>query len=159
MLGLVKWAFVVALSVWLGTIVFFSFVGAPGVFGAFPESQRVEAGRVIGRLFPGYYRLGYVCGAVLLLTSVILGVVAREGSSTWLASILLAAMMLGSTLYAGVIVQPRVHELRLRIHAADVTMQEKAEFDSLHRRAVQLNVVVLVEALILTGILATKLRL
>jgi hypothetical protein len=158
MLGLVKWAFVVALSVWFGTIVFFSFVGAPGVFGAFPESQRVEAGRVIGRLFPGYYRLGYACGAILLLTSVILAMVAGQGASMWVASALLAATMLAATLYAGVIVQPRVHGLRLRIHEADVTMQEKAEFDGLHRRAVQLNVVVLVEAIILTGLVATKLR-
>jgi hypothetical protein len=158
MLGLVKWAFVVALSVWLGTIVFFSFVGAPGVFGAFPESQRAEAGRVIARLFPGYYRIGYACGVALLLASVILGAAAREGVSAWVASALLAVTMLGATLYAGVIVQPRVHELRLRIHEPDVSAHVKDEFDRLHRRAVQLNVVVLVEAIILTGVVATKLR-
>ena len=158
MLGLVKWAYVVALSVWLGTIVFFSFVGAPGVFGAFAESQRAEAGRVIGRLFPGYYRLGYACGVVLFLTSVILAVAAREGSSIWVASALLSAMMLGATLYAGVILQPRVHELGLRTHEADVTTQVKDEFDRLHQRAVQLNVVVLIGALVMTSVVAARMR-
>jgi hypothetical protein len=158
MLGLVKWAFVVALSVWLGAIVFFSFVGAPGVFGAFPESQRAEAGRVIARLFPGYYRMGYACGVVLLLASVILAAAAREGASAWVTSALVAALMLGATLYAGTVVQPRVHELRLRLHEPDLTVQVKEEFDRLHRRAVQLNVVVLIGAIILTGVVTMKLR-
>jgi hypothetical protein len=159
MLGLVKWAFVAALSVWLGSIVFFSFVGAPGIFGAFPESERAEAGRVIARIFPGYYRLGYACGVVLLLASVILAVAARVGAAAWAASALVAALMLGATVYAGVVIQPRVHELRLRLHEPDVTAAVKEEFERLHQRAVRLNVVVLIGAVILAGVVATKLRL
>jgi len=157
-LGLVKWLYLLALGVWLGAIVFFSFVGAPAVFRAFPEGERALAGRVIGGIFPGYYRLGYGCGAVLVVTSVALWVVSRESSLTWGASALLAAIMLSASLYAGMAIQPRASELRPRLHEPEIAAEAKDEFDRLHRLAVQLNVVSLVGALAMTALAATKLR-
>ena len=54
---------------WIGSIIFFSFFVAPVVFKSL---DREKAGELVGNIFPGYYRVGYVCGflllAVLLLT-------------------------------------------------------------------------------------------
>jgi len=158
MLGVVKWAYFLALGIWLGTIVFFSFFGAPGIFGAFPESQRAEAGRIVGVLFQGYYRIGYVCGAVLLVTGIILLAVRGGGMSIWAASAILAALMFSANLYAGMSIQPRAHELRPQLHAPAASPEVKREFDRLHRRAVQLNVLVLLDAVVLTALAATRLQ-
>src|SRR6266404_1023893 len=59
--ALVRWLFLLALGLWLGEVVFFSFVVAPSVFRSVPP---LEAGRVVGAIFPRYYLLGIACGAV-----------------------------------------------------------------------------------------------
>jgi len=149
-----KWLYLIALIVWVGEVVFFSFVVAPAMFRTFPAA---EAGRAVGAVFPTYYRLGYVCGAVFLLTSLFLlaGAAARVW---WGVNAALALIMLAATLYAGIIIQPRATELRPQIHdpAAPPTVQ--AEFDRLHRRAVQLNGTVLICGIAASIITATALR-
>ncbi|WP_435178341.1 DUF4149 domain-containing protein [Halorussus sp. AFM4] len=49
-----------ALGVWLGSIVFFSFVGAPTTFDVLGG----EAGRVVNAIFPKYYAFGAGLGWV-----------------------------------------------------------------------------------------------
>jgi len=154
MYGFLRWLYLAALIVWLGEIVFFSFIVAPAIFRTFPP---VDAGRAVGAVFPLYYRLGYVCGAALLLTSVFLlgGAASRR---LWAINAGLAAIMLIATVYAGLIIQPRATELRPQLHdtAAPPTVRE--EFDRLHRVAVQLNGVVLVCGVVVSVITATALR-
>lgn len=155
MVGVMKWLHVVALGVWLGAIVFFSFVVAPQVFATLP---RGEAGRVVSAIFPAYYFVGYACGALLLISA--LGLRARAPSATraWTVAAAVAGLTLGVTLYAGVIVQPRAHALRASLHDAAEGSAVKAEFDQLHRRAVQLNGSALIGVLILSGLTAGRLR-
>src|SRR5271169_3744764 len=109
---LAKWLYQVALIVWVGEVVFFSFVVAPALFRTFPPA---EAGSAVAAVFPIYYRLGYACGAVLLATSLLLqrGATAR---TWWGVNATLAAAMLAATLYAGVVVQPRASALRPQLH-------------------------------------------
>jgi uncharacterized membrane protein len=154
MQAVVKWFYLAALIVWVGEVVFFSFVVAPAMFRTFPT---VDAGRAVGAVFPTYYRLGYVCGAVLLLTSLFLlsGAAAR---GWWAVNAALAAVMLAATLYAGVVVQPRATELRPQIHDPGAPPTAKEEFDRLHRVAVQLNAVVLLGGLAVSIITAAALR-
>lgn len=157
-IGILKWLQLVALSTWLGSIVLLSFVVAPAVFGAFPEAQRAEAGRLMAQIFPGYYRLGYVCGLLLVFASGALWWSAQELGARWGVATVLAAVLLAIVLYAGLSVQPRAHALRPQIHAPGVGPEVKAEFDLLHRRAVQLNAGLLLGTLILAGISAANMR-
>lgn len=53
-----------AVGVWLGTVVFFSFVVAPRIFGVL---ERERAGDVVNRIFPTYYVFGASLGVVGLL--------------------------------------------------------------------------------------------
>jgi uncharacterized membrane protein len=152
--AIVKWLYLAALIVWLGEIVFFSFVVAPAIFRTLPTA---DAGRAVGAVFPLYYRLGYVCGGALLLTTLVLmgGAVSR---AWWGVNAVLAALMLGATLYAGVVIQPRVSELRPQIHDPAAPPTAKEEFDRLHRLAVQLNGAVLLCGVVVSIITARALR-
>jgi len=135
MLGVLKSVFWLALVVWLGEIVFFSFVVAPSVFGALPSET---AGQVVGAIFPRYYAVGAGAGAIALAAA--LGLRAEAVARTpWSAMCLMLALMLAATVYAGRVVHPRAQALRPRLHEATVDPAVKESFDRLHARAVQLN--------------------
>jgi len=154
MQALAKWLYLAALIVWVGEIVFLSFVVAPSIFRTFPTA---DAGRAVGAIFPTYYRVGYVCGVILVATAVIL--FANAGSRRgWAVNGVLAAVMLAATLYAGLIIQPRAAELRPQIHDPNAPPSIKDEFDRLHQRAVQLNGGVLLCGVVVTLITATAIR-
>lgn len=54
-----------ALGVWLGSMVFFSFVGAPTTFDVLGD----DAGQVVNAIFPKYYLFGELLGWIALGTS------------------------------------------------------------------------------------------
>ncbi|MFQ5665264.1 MAG: DUF4149 domain-containing protein [Candidatus Binatia bacterium] len=154
MYALTKWLYLLALIVWLGEIVFFSFVVAPSIFRALPTAV---AGRAVGAIFPTYYRVGYVCGGVLLLASLVfLGGTASR--LRWGVSTLLAAVMLAATLYAGTVIQPAAAALRPQLHQAGAPEAVQRQFDRRHRLAVQLNGVVLVCGVIISVVAARAWR-
>jgi uncharacterized membrane protein len=149
-----KWLYLVALIVWVGEVVFFSFVVAPSLFQVFPAG---DAGRAVGAIFPTYYRIGYVCGAVLLIAGAVLP--GAAGSRLWWSvNSLLVAVMLGATLYAGLVIQPRATALRPQIHDASAPQTVKDEFSRLHRLAVMLNGVVLLGGLVVSVTTAAALQ-
>ncbi|HXQ23515.1 MAG TPA: DUF4149 domain-containing protein [Candidatus Acidoferrales bacterium] len=149
-----RWIYLMALIVWVGEVVFFSFVVAPSLFGVF---SKVDAGRAVGAILPTYYRLGYGCGAVLLVTGAILTATATA-RTWWSVSTGLAAVMLAATLYAGVVIQPRAAELRPQLHAPNAPAAVQEEFDRLHHVAVQLNGAVLLAGIAVSLIAAAALR-
>jgi hypothetical protein len=57
------------LGVWLGSIVFFSFVAAPTTFDVLGD----DAGQVVNAIFPKYYDFGFGLGAVAFLAAVVAG--------------------------------------------------------------------------------------
>jgi uncharacterized membrane protein len=150
-----KAVFWLALVVWLGEIVFFSFVVAPSVFGAFPQEL---AGQVVGVIFPRYYALGSVAGAIAVIAALVLR---SDTSATrpWSAIAVMLVLMLAATLYAGVVVRPRVQALRPHLHEASVDPAVRAEFDRLHRLAVRLNGGVLVLGVATVCVAAATLQL
>jgi len=154
MLGFVKWLYLMALIVWVGEVVCFSLIVAPALFRALPSE---EAGRAVSTIFPLYYRVGSVCGLILLLTNGML-FAAATGRLWWSVNAVLIAIMLGATLYAGLIVQPRATALRPQLHAENAPADVKPEFDRLHRLAVQLNGAVLLCGVAMSVVTATALR-
>jgi uncharacterized membrane protein len=139
MFAVARCVFWLALAVWVGEIVFFSFVVAPTVFGAVPQET---AGQIVGAVFPRYYLLGTVAGAIALVAALAIGR-APGATGAWTAITVMLAAMLAATLYAGRVIQPRAQTLRPQLHVAAVDPAVRATFDALHRRAVQLNGAVL----------------
>ena len=154
MLHVIKWLYLIALILWVGEVVFFSFVAAPSLFRIFPPA---EAGRAVGAIFPTYYRIGYACGGVLLVGSLVF---IRGGAlgAWWTVNSLLSAVMLAATLYAGTVILPRATVLRPQIHGAEAPQDVKDEFQRLHGLAVTLNGAVLMCGLAVSAITAASLR-
>ncbi|MDX1386269.1 MAG: DUF4149 domain-containing protein [bacterium] len=154
---IVQWLYILTLSLWVGSIFFFSFLTTPTVFATLPREM---ASQLISAIFPRYYTLGYVAGGVLLLTTLLEAILVKQ--LPWVR-IVLVLLMLGSTLYAGMMVRPLVHDLKVEMKTVEEGTPRgkdlKAKFDSQHRLSVILNLIVLISGLFLIGILAFRLRL
>jgi hypothetical protein len=129
-------AYALALAVWVGTLVFFSLGVTPVLFRTFGPA---EGGRVVSALFPVYYGAGLACGSVAAAAATALWVRSRQ--SLWAGGAGVAALMLVLTGYAAFAVYPRAAALRARLQAvgAQAGPADRAAFDGVHRRAVQLN--------------------
>ena len=137
----VKWVYLVTLAVWIGSIVFFSFVVAPTVFKVLkPE----DAARLQRALFPRYYLVGLLCAAVGIVCVGILLADRAFGKWPGILSLLLLAATGATDLWLRQTIVPHMAELREQRAAAeqpDVALEK--EWKTLHRLSVQLNVAVL----------------
>ena len=147
----VKWLYLLTLAVWIGSIVFFSFVVAPTVFGTLkPEDAAV----LIRRIFSKYYLIGIICAGVSI---VCLGLLVFDHAfSKWPAilSLLLVAGMGGTDLWLRQGVMPHMNSLRDRraMFESEGKPPDEAldrEWKGLHRLSVQLNGAVLLCGLVL----------
>jgi uncharacterized membrane protein len=129
----------VTMVVWIGSIIFFSFVVAPTVFNVL---QPAEAGKVVRAVFPKYYLVGIVCGLVAIGSLLLL----PASRSAWVdvvrPEVPLLAMMVAINMYARQSLTPRINLAR------DADEADKPRFDQLHRQSVILNGVVLVLGLV-----------
>jgi hypothetical protein len=157
---MIRWPFqfllLLALSLWVGSMAFFSAVVAPGIFAAL---DRPAAGKLLAHLFPMYYRAGALCGGVALAVLLLLFLFDSGSRAQRFLQLLLVLIMLGGTLYAGWLLEPRIHELRgERTSAPSKLQRDEAErrFQKLHARSVQLNLGVLVLGVAGLGTLAVR---
>lgn len=154
---LAQFLYLLGLVLWIGGIVFFSFFTTPTVFTQLPKDM---ASLVITAIFPKYYLLGYVAGGMMALGTLTEAVLVRQFP---LIRVCLLALMLGASVYAGTMVRPQVHDLKIQMktveEGSDLGNSLKAQFDSLHRQSVILNMLVLASGLALIGIVAYRLRL
>jgi uncharacterized membrane protein len=129
-------AYVLALTAWVGSILFFSFGVAPVIFTVLGAES---GARFVRALFPRYYAWGVVSGAIALpsFLGVPLSFPEYRGPRVAVqAMVILTGILI--MLYAGNSLTPALNAAR------DAGPAEHARFVRLHRRAVQLNGVVLV---------------
>ncbi|MBI2369474.1 MAG: DUF4149 domain-containing protein [Deltaproteobacteria bacterium] len=141
----VRFLYLLAVGVWVGSICFFSFVAAPTAFRVLP---REEAGKAVGAMFPKYYGLGVICGVVALATGVFAVGLGEWVGRAALLRLILLGLMLAGTLYAGYVLLPKAEGVQQQIAALGSPPPEdhplRVRFAQLHRRSVQLNAGVLV---------------
>lgn len=144
-----------ALVLWVGSVVFFSFVAAPALFQTFPPE---EAGRAVSAIFPTYYAIGTVCGLVLLATNLWWARTAIQPAAARRA-LGVVGLMLAANLYAALVVQPRAADLKERMRGeGDAALVARAEFRSTHGVAMGLNAAVLLGGMALVALTAARLR-
>jgi len=125
----------------LGSIIFFSFIGAPGIFKTL---DREKAGEVAGVIFPKYYFLGYMCAGFSLVTLVI------GSEKIPMIQIALLLLMAICSLIAGMVIGPKAKVIKARIKNETGNGETlKRAFNSLHGWSVRLNAVVLLMGLVL----------
>ncbi len=131
----VLFVYLLSLVCWLGGMVFFTALVAPIVFKVLPMA---EAGKLVGALFPRYYLLGYICGAIGLILAIYL-CATRMPRMWWATAALALLIALGLTVYAGAVVRPQVDAIRSITTEPNPDPGRRAEFDRLHHLSVMLN--------------------
>ena len=133
---LLNFIYLLSLVCWVGSIIFFSFFVAPVVF---KNLEREKAGELVGIIFPRYYKVGYVCGALVLMVLLLTGIeTAGLKGCAW------GIMMLG-TLCAGLAVNPKAKIIKEKLREASESDKPELEarFKTLHSLSVKLNAAVL----------------
>jgi len=114
-----------ALGSWLGSVVFFSFVGAPTIFGTLDDDA---AGRAVNAIFPRYYRFGLAAGLIALLAGGARGVAGGVGIAA------------GATL-AGALVGVAANAYALGVLIPKMEAAGEDAFARYHKQSVALNLV------------------
>jgi hypothetical protein len=126
-----RFLFVCAAGIWLGTVVCFSYVILPAIHRA---SAPGDATRLLARLFPRYYTAGAICGFVAL-GAVSLG---RSLGRLPLGEALRLALPIAGCLVASLVAH---HVLLPRLRAAHDRDPER--YARLHQASAMLNSTVL----------------
>jgi len=132
-----------ALAFWVGGVALFTFVLTPILFRTQPRDL---AGKIVGVLFPGYFRWGVCCCGVALLCLLVLH------GSAFLPTLIILLVMLAATLFQALFIEPRAKGLKQQIGSFENTTKEhplRKEFSKLHGISAICNLAVLVGGVVL----------
>jgi hypothetical protein len=121
-----------ALIVWIGGIIFFSFVVAPTLFGVL---TRELAGNVVSRCLGALHWIGLVAGLVFLLCSIMYNQMKFANPRLFSATHLLLIVTLALTAISQFGISPKMQALRAEMHSIDNTPagdSRRVEFNRLH---------------------------
>lgn len=119
-----------SLGVWLGTILFFSFVAAPKTFAVL---ERARAGEVVNAVFPIYYLVGAASGAVAFLAGIARGVTTDSFGIYLLVYFVCVLTGVGIAVFSRLYLVPRIRD----------TEDGTDGFEKYHGASVKLNSVML----------------
>lgn len=136
-----RWLEFLALSSWLGSDIFLSFVVAPGAFSVL--ASRDQAGAMVGFSLTRMHWLGFICGILILLCRLLR---TRSFGSFSSPAALCVLLMILMTVVSQLAVSPKMAALRVQMGSIEATATDSpllAEFSRLHRVSVSLESVVL----------------
>jgi hypothetical protein len=141
-----------AVAILLGKVVLLSFVVAPILA---KNLEREAFGKVVGELFPAYYRLGMATAAGGLVS--VTGLLSLQGlNPSLLAAGGIWLLILAAESYCRSPLTPQSNAMRDRLKeqgqrgAVDALLQ--ADWSRLHQRSIYLNSIVLIGGLTLLGV-------
>jgi len=115
-----------AIAFWAGGAALFTFILTPTLFAGF---DRDLAGKIVGVLFPGYFRWGLVCGVVALVCLLLI----EPKRKLVLIAILVTMLVLTSV--QAFIIEPKAAELKREIPSFVTTPADhplRQQFSKLH---------------------------
>ena len=153
-----RYAYLVALAVWLGGMIALGMTVAPALFQTLPslspEDGRAFAGETFKVVLTHFQTVTYVCGGTAFVALVVMALLGPRPRHFSVRTLILAAM-LGVSIYSGRrvlgaidAVQAEVGTLPSRLPAGDA---RRVRFDELHRLATILMMANIVGALVLLG--------
>ncbi|WP_456435944.1 DUF4149 domain-containing protein [Thermovibrio ammonificans] len=145
---LLKSLYLYSVSLWVGSLFFFTVVGAPM---AFKVLKKEEAGKYTGSVFPKYFGLGYLFGAAALVSFYLL-TKGNLNAVSWLNLALLLLMNL-LNFANGLFIVPKAGLLKASFYRTN----DKSYYDKFlkfHAVSMVLNAVTLVLGLMVIGITA-----
>lgn len=114
------------IAFWVGGAALFTFVLTPTLFKTY---DRDTAGTIVGVLFPGYFKVGLICGVLAL------GCLLFSREKRWLASSLIIVAMLVVTSLQAFVIEPKAAALKKEIPSFVTTPSDhplRQQFKKLH---------------------------
>jgi Domain of unknown function (DUF4149) len=148
-MSVLRFLMVLSLIVWIGGIIFLSFVEAPTVFSVLPS--RHMAGTVVGHSLSILHWMGLFSGVIFLGSSMLLSSLTTGSAQPLIARHILICAMLLLTVVSQFGISPKMATLRAQFGAIDTVPADnpaRVRFDSLHVWSVRLEVAVLALGLI-----------
>jgi hypothetical protein len=151
-----RYAALLAITVWVGGLIALGAVAAPAIFDVVAARQlpdgRLFAGTVFGEILRRFHNVSYVCGGVILLSLTARAALGpRPRQSAMRLALTLA--MLGAVVYSAFFVAPRIERLQRMTGVAPSSLPagdpRRAEFGRLHGLSTGVQLVPLVGGLIL----------
>lgn len=153
-----RYAYVLALVVWLGGMVVLGAVVAPAVFQVLqarsPEAGRLLAGAVFGTTLDRFHYVAYACGGIILVTLIVMAVLGPRPAA-FAVRTAVVSVMLGVALYSGLVVLRSVknlqHEIGVDVAPSSLPADDarRVRFDQLHVLSTRLMMVNMLGALVL----------
>ncbi|MBZ5567388.1 MAG: DUF4149 domain-containing protein [Acidobacteriia bacterium] len=143
-MSVLRFFMLLSMAIWVGGIIFFSFVVAPALFSILPT--RHLSGLVVTRTLGSLHWMGVVCGGVFLICSTFEAYRTSGSVKASVAPDLLVFGMVVITLISQIGVSPKMAALRAemgeidKIPAAD---PRRVAFNHLHQWSTSLEVIVL----------------
>lgn len=136
-----------AVSFWVGGAAIFTFVLTPIIFKV---NDRDTAGKIVGTLFPGYFKWGLACGAVALASLLIMR------GKNFMPIFLTLVLMLSLTAFQAFSIEPRAAAIKKEIPSFVTTPKEhplRREFSRLHGISAVCNLTVFAGGVLLVILL------
>lgn len=132
-----------SISLWAGGSVIFTLLLTPILF---KTESRDTAARIVGNLFPAYFKWGLTCGLVALLCRLFVS----AGMSRIPAAILLGMLAVSS--FQAFYVEPKAADLKRQIGSFETTQKDhplRQEFSKLHGVSAVCNLIVIAGGVVL----------
>jgi uncharacterized membrane protein len=143
-----RYAGVVALTLWVGGLLVLGGIAAPSIFDVLAARQlpqdRVLAGAIFGEVLRRFHLLTYVCGVVLLAALLVRGVLGPR-PILFAVRLAIAFLMLIASAYSGLIVSAQIARAQAEIGVAPSSLRQddprRAAFGRLHAMSTGLELV------------------
>jgi Domain of unknown function (DUF4149) len=148
---------VLALAAWLGALAFFPVVAATA-FSGLPSTHM--AGLVVGSSLLKLHDMGFICGAIFLICSLIYNRVLLGRPRVFAISHVLIVLMLALTAVSQFRIIPQMESLRVAVVEIDQLAPAdpiRVQFDSLHVWSTRVEGAVLVLGIVLLYLTSKRL--
>ncbi len=128
---------IIAITIWVGGMASLAFIVAPAIFQS--EPSREKAGKTFGLILKRFQYVAYGCGALILATAGMrwAGSFNHQLSASELTRYVIAVLMFGISLYSGLVVSPKLDEIREKmpggIDRTQLNDPRRVTFNNLHR--------------------------
>lgn len=136
----VRYVYVLLLAIWLGSVIFLSFVLAPTAFSVLPT--RELAGRLVGATLKRFYTLSYVVLTLMLICGIVLSKARANPLRHFLSTNVLIILVLLVTVCTATLVSKKMEDLRTQMGSIDSVPPNdplRIEFNRLHKVSVLLT--------------------
>jgi uncharacterized membrane protein len=132
-----------SLGVWVGSIIFFSFVVAPAAFAVLPKTEM--AAGLVGVTLTNLHLIGLACGVLFLVASFLI----KLRSAKLLRTLVMVMLVLTTLSLFGIM--PQMQRIRTQVGGSIEALPPqdagRAAFDRLHQMSVGLEGVVLLSGI------------